>query len=148
MLKRGFLTFTALILATFATAGPSWAGFRVCNHSSQRVDVAFAYPHAQFGWTSEGWWTLRVGQCRLVMRGNLTNRYYYLYAKGSNGSIWQAKSGQSGGHFCIQSERFVFPNRNHMKGGVIDCGTYNIESRQFFIVDTKGAGNHIHNLSD
>ena len=91
MLKRAFLALAAVLTVTFALAGPASAGFRVCNHSSQRVDLAFGYPHDQFGWTSEGWWTLaRRANAGTIMRGTLSNRFYYLYATGSHGSIWQA----------------------------------------------------------
>jgi uncharacterized membrane protein len=148
MRNRAFLAFAILILASFATTGPSWAGFRVCNHSGQRVDVAFGYLHAQFGWTSEGWWTIQPGRCRQVMNGNLTNRFYYLYATGSEGAIWQARPGQKGGFFCVQQDRFVLQNRNFEKGGVLDCASRNLSNKQFFIVNTKGAVNHVHNLSN
>lgn len=148
MLKRAFYALTAFLLAVFAVAEPAEAGFRVCNRSSQRIDVAFGYPHAQFGWTSEGWWVLSPGQCRLVMRGDLTNRFYYLYATGSEGGRWQAQPGQDGGFFCVQSARFVLQNRNFLRGSTLDCGAYNLEGRQFLVVDTRGAANHIHNLRD
>jgi uncharacterized membrane protein len=148
MLNRAFLALAAVMIVTLATAQPASARFRVCNHSSQRVDVAFGYPHGHFGWTSEGWWTLHTGECRTIMRGTLSNRFYYLYATGSRGSIWQAPEGQEGGFFCIQRDRFVFHNRNHEKDGVLDCGAGNLQSKQFFKVDTGGAPNHVHNLSD
>ena len=148
MAKRAFFPLAALVLAGFALAGPAEAGFRVCNHSSQRVDVAFGYPHHQFGWTSEGWWTIQPGHCRQIMHGELTNRFYYLYATGSKGGVWQAKPGQDGGFFCVQSERFVLQNRNFKKGNLLDCAARNLLGKQFFIVDTEGAPNHVHNLSD
>jgi uncharacterized membrane protein len=148
MPKRPFLALIALVLVSSVISGPSWAGFRVCNRSSQRVDVALGYPHGQFGWTAEGWWTLEPGNCKRVMNGDLTNRYYYLYATGSKGGIWQAKKGQEGGFFCIKRSRFVLQNRNFLSGSKLDCGANNLESRQFFIVDTEGAPNHVHNLKD
>jgi uncharacterized membrane protein len=148
MLKRAFFMGIALVFVGFALATPAEAGFRVCNRSDQRIDVAFGYPHTQFGWTSEGWWVLEPGQCRLVMRGNLTNRYYYLYAHGSEGGLWQAQPGQDGGFFCIQSARFVLQNRNFQRGNKLDCGAYNLQGKQFLVVDTEGAPNHVHNLRE
>jgi uncharacterized membrane protein len=148
MLKHVPLGLAVLLVAGFASATPGWAAFKVCNHSKQQVDVAFAYPHTQFGWTSEGWWTLATGQCRTIMKGPLNNRYYYLYATGSKGSIWQAPAGQKGGFFCIQRDRFVLPNRNNQKDGVLDCSLHNLQAKQFFLVDTGGATNHVHNLRD
>lgn len=120
MPRRAIFALIALVMVIFAAASPAQAGFRVCNRSSQRVDVAFGYPHAQFGWTSEGWWTIPAGECKQIMHGDLTNRYYYLYATPSEGGVWQAKSGQAGGFFCIQAARFVLQNRNFEKGDVLD----------------------------
>ena len=148
MLKRVFLALAGLSFAVLALAGPAQAGFRVCNHSSQRVDVAFGYPHPEFGWTSEGWWTIQPDHCKQIMHGDLTNRYYYLYATGSKGGIWQAKPGQDGGFFCVQHERFVLQNRNFQKDNTLDCAARNLQTKQFFIVNTKGAPNHVHNLTD
>ena len=148
MLKHVVSSLATVLVLTFVTAGPALARFRVCNDSGQQVDVAFGYPHSQFGWTSEGWWTIQPGECRTIMRGELSNRYYYLYATGSEGGIWQAPRGQDGGHFCIQRERFVFPNRNYERGGKLDCGATNLQGKQFFLVDTEGAPNHDHNLTD
>ncbi len=148
MLKRPLFALSALIIVVFALAGPAEAGLRVCNHSGQRVDVAFGYPHGQFGWTSEGWWVIQPGHCKQIMNGDLTNRYYYLYATGSRGGVWQAKPGQSGGFFCVQHDRFVLQNRNFKRGSVLDCAARNLQGKQFFVVDTQGAPNHVHNLRD
>jgi uncharacterized membrane protein len=148
MLKRVFLALLAALTLTLVAAEPALARYRVCNHSSQRVDVAFGYPHGHFGWTSEGWWTIQPGHCRTIMRGPLTNRYYYLYATGSRGSVWQAPSGQEGGFFCTQQDRFVFHNRNHIRNGVLNCAASNLQTKQFLKVDTGGAPNHNHNLTD
>ena len=146
MLKRISLAICVLLAACFTLADASWAGFRVCNQTPQQVDVAFGYPHGQFGWTSEGWWVLQPGQCRLVMRGPLSNRYYYLFAKGSQGSIWDASDGRAGSFFCVQPDRFVFPNRNFERSGVISCPSGTVAKR-FQQIDTSGGANHVHNLS-
>ena len=148
MSKRAFLALTVLVLASFAPSSGSWAGFEVCNESSQRVDVALGYRHGQFGWTSEGWWTLQTDQCRTIMHGDLSSQHYYLYATGSRGAVWQAQGGQEGRSFCIQSKRFVLQNRNFRKNGETDCESYNLKRKQFLVVDTEGASNHIHHLRD
>jgi uncharacterized membrane protein len=147
MFKRVLAALGAALFVTFALAGPAAARFRVCNHTDQRIDVAFGYNHGHFGWTSEGWWTLQPEQCRTIMRGRLDNRYYYLYATGSDGGLWQAPKSQNGGFFCIQHQRFVFHNRNYEEDGVLDCGS-KMKTKQFFKVDTEGAPNHTHNLTD
>lgn len=148
MPKHAVFATIVLILGGILVAETAEAGFRVCNRSGQRIDVAFGYPHDQFGWTSEGWWTIQPGKCRTVMNGDLTNRYYYLYATGSEGGRWQAPEGQEGGFFCVQNERFVFQNRNFQHEGRLDCGEHNLQARHFLVVDTEGAPNHVHNLQD
>lgn len=148
MSKRSALTVLAAIAVTLAGISASEARYRVCNRSMQRVDVAFGYPHPQFGWTSEGWWTIQPGDCRTIMRGELTNRYYYLYATGSEGSFWQGDAAQKGGFFCISQDKFVFHNSNFMVDGELDCARNNLVAKPFVMVDTEGAPNHIHNLSD
>lgn len=148
MLKRVVFAVFAAALAGLLAVGQAEAGFRVCNRSGQRVDVAFGYPHHQFGWTSEGWWTIEAGNCRTVMNGDLVNRYYYLYAQGAQGGRWQAPESQDGGFFCVQNEAFVFQNRTFQHGNKVDCEEHNLQGRHFFVVDTEGAANHTHTLRD
>ena len=50
--------------------------------------------------------------------------------------------------FCVQHERFVLQNRNFQKDNTLDCAARNLQTKQFFIVNTKGAPNHVHNLTD
>jgi uncharacterized membrane protein len=148
MRKQAFLAVSSLILAGFALAGPAQAGFRVCNRSGQQIDVAFGYPDRKSGWTSEGWWSIPRGQCHAVAKEALTSRYYYLYATGANGGVWQATGSQKGGHFCIRQKRFVLRNRDYARNGVLDCAAHHLMSRQFLLVDTGGAADHVHDLKD
>jgi uncharacterized membrane protein len=142
-----FLTAATLLVTAIGTAEDCFANFRVCNRSEQRVDVAFGYPHPQFGWTSEGWWTIASGECRTIFQGSLTNRYYYLYATGSAGAVWQGPEGQNGGFFCIQPEKFVFSNSSFVHEGTLNCDHHNLQSRKFILIDTGGLPNHVHTLT-
>ena len=147
-LTKALLTSAALLIAAVATAGNCFADYRVCNRSGHRIDVAFGYPHAQFGWTSEGWWVIEPGDCRTIFQGPLTNRFYYVYATGSAGDVWQGPADQEGGFFCVQAEKFVFSNSNFLHEGVLNCVHHNLQSRKFIQVDTGGKPNHVHNLTD
>lgn len=122
-----FSTFSVLIMGT---ARPAHAWFEVCNQSTQQADVAFAYldisdsrpidifgtrpPAAQRGWISEGWWTLKSGQCARVYPHELRvrNSYYYVYAKGKNGGIWSGKKS-----FCVTGSAFTLGAANQRCGG-------------------------------
>ncbi|HEU5017650.1 MAG TPA: DUF1036 domain-containing protein [Pseudolabrys sp.] len=132
----------------FGIIGAAQADFRVCNRSSQRIDVALAYPQPPFGWTSEGWWPLAVGQCTTLLRGPLSSRYYYLYATGAHGGVWKAPQDQQGGFFCTRTGRFLFRSRSLEKPRLLDCTGGGAQPRQFFKVDTGGAANHVQKLSD
>ncbi len=148
MLKRAVPAVCSLILAGFAVAGPAEAAFRVCNRSGQRVDVAFGYLDKRAGWTAQGWWSIPRGQCREIAKEALTSRYYYLYATGTKGGVWQATGSQKGGHFCIRQKRFVLRNSDSVRNGVLDCAAHKLLSRQFLTVDTGGAADHTHDLKD
>jgi uncharacterized membrane protein len=147
MTSKPLLASVVLLTATLVASGECSADFRVCNRSGQRIDVAFGYPHPQFGWTSEGWWTIAPADCRVVYQGSLTNRYYYVYATGSDGGLWQGPDNQNGGFFCVQPEKFVFSNSSFVHEGALNCVHHNLQSRKFILVDTAGKPNHIHNLT-
>jgi uncharacterized membrane protein len=89
-----------------------------------------------------------AGQCRQIVKEPLTNRYYYLYATGSKGGVWQATGSQTGGHFRIRTKRFVLRNRDYVRDGVLNCAAHHLLGRQFLLVDTGGAPNHVHDLKD
>jgi uncharacterized membrane protein len=55
------------------------ADFRLCNNTGSRVGVAIGYKDAE-DWTTEGWWNLPSHMCETILKGNLTARYYYVYA--------------------------------------------------------------------
>ena len=37
------------------------------------------------GWTSEGWWRIPATSCKTIIEGQLSSRFYYLYAEDANG---------------------------------------------------------------
>jgi len=55
------------------------ADFRLCNNTGSRVGIAIGYKDAE-DWTTEGWWNLPSHMCETMLKGNLTARYYYIYA--------------------------------------------------------------------
>ena len=105
---------TTACYALGATLSPSkaMAWFSVCNESSEKAYVSFAYLEARDNrinrryaiqgisqWKSEGWWNLNPGQCSQVYPHELwrRNRYYYVYAENQSGTkVW------GGSHyFCV-----------------------------------------------
>ena len=103
-------------------------GFRACNKSSGRMEVAKALnvkpnANAPDDIISEGWYKLDPGECVTLYPGKLEYRYYLVFAQEIGGSrVW-------GGNIpiCVSHERFKIRTEQ--------CGTgYN--RRMFKEVDT------------
>ncbi|MBE9092897.1 DUF1036 domain-containing protein [Tychonema sp. LEGE 07203] len=143
-------TFLALTFS-FPSAAHAW--FTVCNKSTQKVSVAFAYldinarkpdifgnapPQRSRGWTSEGWWSLSSGECAQVYPHELRvrNSVYYVYAKGEDGGLW------GGDHnFCTIREAFTIGLADQRCGG-------RGEFKGFVEVNTGNARNFTYNLTE
>ena len=140
--------FVVLALSSFAGASPSYAFLRVCNKAVERVNVAVGYNSKDYGWTSEGWWQLSTGDCKDLITGDLTNRYYYVYADDDTDGTWEAKDDQKGGFFCVSDNKFTYHNRDYTDGDKIDCDHGGLDSQHFFEVDTGDSSDFTHNLTD
>ncbi len=109
-----FLGFSAFSTVTMGSVKPAHAWFNVCNKSSEKAYVAFAYTETRDNrqtvnrrypvqgisqWKTEGWWNLNPVQCSQVYPHELwrRNRYYYVYAENdSRSKVW------GGSHyFCV-----------------------------------------------
>lgn len=136
---------TGLLLTSTA----SWVGSKVCNKSSEKVSVSIGYKSGDYGWTSEGWWSVEPGDCTRTVNGDLDQRYYYVCAAGDNGGLWAAHKGeQDGGVFCVAKQKFTFHNRDFSKGDTIDCEAGDQLSKQFSEVDTEAAADFTYDLKD
>jgi uncharacterized membrane protein len=136
MRGRLALGITVLAIASLTTASPSNAEFRVCNKSSKSLDVAFGYDGGRQGWISEGWWVIGVGKCVIVRGGDLNNRYYYVFAKGDNGTEWNADDdGQEGSAFCIADKVFTLYQRRYEPNDEEACKKQGLQSKNFLQVD-------------
>ena len=137
----------ALAAAMMIAASPAWAGFKVCNRSKEGISVAVGYNSKDYGWMSEGWWSVSPGDCTRLVSGDLDQRYYYIYAVGDDGGLWAARKGeQDGGFFCISKHKFTYRNSDYMKHNVIDCESGNETTKQFSEVDTENADDFTYNL--
>jgi uncharacterized membrane protein len=112
------------------------ADFTVCNRSNQNASVAFGFLEEPRGWASAGWFNINPGACTVIYNGELKQRYYYVYATGNNGGVWQAQRGQNGGFFCTRTERFTLYNNEYSRNNTINCENAGFTTRQFLIVDT------------
>lgn len=141
-MTKVLLLAAALLLATTAA---SQAGFRVCNKSSVQMNVSIGYKDADYGWTSEGWWRINSGDCQSIINGNLTGRYYYVYAT-ANDRDWSGDDDQDGGYFCISSRKFTIHNNDYSSNDKINCAEGGFKSVRFIELDTGDSVDFTENL--
>ncbi len=112
-------------------------GFRVCNLSTQPVEVAkatySAKRSANEAFVAEGWYQFEPGQCRILWPGKLQYRYYLVYAQDKQvGREWKGDIA-----VCVGREAFT------LKSAICRSDQY---QRLFQQVDTRDSENWTHNL--
>ncbi|MBU1173803.1 MAG: DUF1036 domain-containing protein [Alphaproteobacteria bacterium] len=136
MLRLAVLIAVVSAAFAFASATPARADLRVCNQTSSLVSIALGYP-APRGWQSEGWWVSGPGTCATVYEGDLSSRYYYIFATDDiGGGVWDGKV-----YMCTQDEVFTI-------FGVEDCLARGYERTGFFEVDTQNRSDWTLQLTD
>ena len=114
-------TFIALL---FGSSSAAYADLRVCNMTSSRIGIAIGYRTTE-AWRTEGWWNLKPNACESVIPGDLSSRFYYLYAQDyDRGGEWSGTS-----PMCTRDRQFTIE-------GIEDCLARGSERSKFFEVDT------------
>ncbi|MEQ1754840.1 MAG: DUF1036 domain-containing protein [Micropepsaceae bacterium] len=123
--------------AIYVAAAPvARAEFSVCNKTQHASLVAIGLIRAG-NWSSEGWWRIEPQQCKVIVKGTLRARYYYLRAVhvGVEGD-WEGNR-----YFCVTAKNFSIKGRKGcIKRGYGQSG--------FFEVDTGTKLTWVQNLSD
>ncbi|WP_455479282.1 DUF1036 domain-containing protein [Bartonella sp. B23] len=133
---KGVRVFLLSILLSFTLIRFAKADFRVCNSTQQSVGVALGY-RTFSGWVSEGWWTVPVTECKTLIEGPLSSRFYYFYAEGA-----QKKGSWSGSvTMCVQDSQFTIQ-------GVHDCFPRGYQKAEFKEIDTGNQTNWMVQLTD
>jgi len=122
--RLGLAAAIAAGLVSFGT--PAVADLKLCNNTSSRVAVAVGYRDLK-GWASEGWWNVDPHSCETLLKGDLTARYYYIYA------IDYDKGGTWGGSAKLCSNH----NKLFTIRGIEACTERGFQQTGFFEVDTK-----------
>ena len=110
----------ALLLST----SPAHADFTVCNDTKSLTGVAIGYRDDK-DWVMEGWWRIPAGVCAALIEGELSSRYFYLYAEDADtGGQWRGPV-----FMCTSTIEFKI-------SGLKDCFARGYERTGFFEVDT------------
>jgi len=108
------------------TPGSALAALEVCNESGASVSVAVGYK-ADEGWTSEGWWNVDEGACKVVISGDLPRTHYY----------WRAESRSVG--FDHESYMFCTEETEFTIIGDKDCDGRGYQRVGFNEIELDGA---------
>ena len=123
------LTRLILLIGLFAVSdvlmpSDAHADLRVCNQTASRVGLAVGYSDQQ-GWVSEGWYLLKGNSCEVLLKEDLTARYYYIYAQDyDRGGEWAGRT-----PLCTRDKEFQIR-------GVEDCLARGYDRTRFFEIDT------------
>lgn len=125
-----------IFLLAPAAIGEARADFRVCNATQSLIGVSIGYRNEE-GWVSEGWWRIPATECRSVIEGQLSSRYYYLYAEDAEGvGRWAGDI-----NLCIAENEFRVV-------GVEDCFPRGFQEMGFREYDTGGQASWMVQLTD
>ena len=105
--RTTLFVFAALILG-LGIPTAAQAELKFCNKTKGQVNVAVGYKVGE-DWTSEGWWTIEPGSCKVPVGGVLKNRYYYYYAD-SDSKVWDGDF-----IFCTQDTKFTIQSDKDCK---------------------------------
>ena len=119
-------------LAEAANTKAQQKGYNFCNRTGDELWTAIAYDTTGEGdMRSKGWWLLAPGECSKVIKDELTEDAYYVYAvmDGDGGEL-EVSSGEHS--FCIADSKF------DIEGGA-DCDLRGFDSAGFVKIETGGA---------
>lgn len=114
----------------------AYADFRVCNATQRKVGVAIGY-RTKTGWISEGWWQIEPTSCKALIDGDLSSRFYYLYAEDADGT--QKWNGAV--TMCVSENEFKID-------GVKNCFPRGFQKSGFREIDTKNQAGWMVRLTD
>ena len=130
------LAVLALPFIVAVSATSALADFRVCNATQNLVGVAIGY-RAKAGWVTEGWWHIEGSTCKTLIEGQLSSRYYYLYAEDAErGGRWDGPV-----NMCVAEKEFKI-------SGVSDCFARGFQRAGFQEYDTGEQASWMVQLTD
>lgn len=126
LIPTAFLVCLAAFLSMLTTLDQARADFRICNDTKSLVGAALGYRNEGI-WISEGWFQIPAETCNSLIEGDLSSRFYYIYAEDSD------RGGQWGGEvfLCTNDREFRIEGtddcfkRGHVKTGFFEIDTGN-----------------------
>jgi uncharacterized membrane protein len=81
--------------------------FRFCNKTRYKVYLAIAYYGDKYmGLVSEGWWTMKPGECKRVFDDDSYDNHRYYYAYNDDGNVtWSGEY-----KACVTNDKFTHKN--------------------------------------
>jgi uncharacterized membrane protein len=123
------------VLSGFSTTAAK-ADFRVCNATQNLIGVAIGY-RVKTGWSTEGWWHVEPSNCKTLIEGPLSSRFYYLYAEDAErGGRWEGPI-----NMCVADKEFKI-------AGINDCFTRGFQRAGFQEYDTGEQSSWMVQLTD
>ncbi|HXI86413.1 MAG TPA: DUF1036 domain-containing protein [Parvularculaceae bacterium] len=106
-------------------------GFFYCNKTDAPIWTAIAIPGDKDAYDSKGWWRLDPDQCDKIVKGQLTQDHYYVYAAMDDGRSERRLAGGDKS-FCIDAVKFDVSNET-------SCEDQNLDKAVFKRIDVGGA---------
>ena len=117
--------FCAIILVALgASTGQARAGLKICNKAEVLHSLAVAYKDGE-NWKSSGWWNIDPGECKTVIGGDLTQRFYYYRATATGRTF-------AGGNYVFCTQKDVFT----IVGEQGNCAARGYDDNEFRKLDT------------
>lgn len=127
---------TVLGAGMFLSIAPAKADFRICNDTKSLVGAALGY-RVDGKWISEGWFQIPAETCNALIEGDLSSRFYYIYAEDSErGGQWRGDV-----FMCTNDREFKI-------NGVEDCFKRGHVKTGFFEIDTGNRGSWMVRLTE
>ncbi len=112
------------------------ADFRMCNDTKSLVGIALGFREKE-KWITEGWWQIPSETCSSLIEGNLSSRFFYIYAEDADhGGQWRGDI-----FMCTDDREFRIT-------GIQECFTRGYQKTGFFEVDTGDKGSWMVRLTE
>ena len=123
LIRTFFLAVFAFTVQVHMTTNAK-ADFRICNDTESLIGAALGY-REESKWISEGWFQIPAQSCSSLIEGDLSSRYYYIYAEDADrGGQWRGDV-----FLCTNDREFRIE-------GVQDCFQRGHVKTGFFEIDT------------